>query len=411
MMVDVLVEPWSPSLTPAQVGGLLSLTRTLLSGPGGDLGYDLILQHAIATVPGAEAGSVVVRGPDGRYRFAAARGFDLEALHGLSFGAREILADVAADGRAVVIREPLRRNGDVLPPELHERLRELGEVGRIRATVAVPIVLDGEVVATFRLDAFHDPDAFDASACRTAEAFGDQVAWVLSRWRWEAAAAREAEAYRQLYDDVQRRARELEVLDRLRQAVARGRELGEVLRLTAEAVAEALDAPMVGVYLVEDGALQLHHAIGYARIFDRIEFGRGITGRVAATGVPALIDDVSSDPDYIAPVEGVVSEVAVPLEADGEVLGVLNAESAERAFGDDDLRLLSAIRDQVAVAVQRARLLESVQASEARFRLLAEHARDLICLHAPDGAYTYVSPASSLLVGYEPSELLGRSPY
>jgi hypothetical protein len=80
----------------------------------------------------------------------------------------------------------------VLPPELHDRLREVGAVDRIRATVAVPIVLDGEVVATFRLDAFGDPDAFDAAACRTAEVFGDQVAWVLSRWRWEAAAAREA---------------------------------------------------------------------------------------------------------------------------------------------------------------------------------------------------------------------------
>jgi diguanylate cyclase (GGDEF)-like protein/PAS domain S-box-containing protein len=411
MMVGVLAEPRSPALTPPQVEGLLALTRTLLSCPGGGIGYDLILQHAIATVPGAEAGSVVVRGDDGRYRYAAARGFDLEALRDVTFGAREILSDVAADGRAVVIRDPLRRNGDVLPPELHDRLREAGAVDRIRATVAVPIVLDGEVVATFRLDAFGDADAFDAAACRTAEVFGDQVAWVLSRWRWEAAAAREAQAYRELYADAQRRARELEVLDRLRQAVARGRELGDVLRLTAEAVAEALDAPMVGVYLVEEGALQLHHAIGYARIFSRIEFGQGITGRVAATGVPALIDDVAADPDYLSPVEGVLSEVAVPLEADGEVLGVLNAESDGRAFTDEDLRLLSAIRDQVAVAVQRARLLANVQASEARFRLLAEHARDLICLHAPGGAYTYVSPASTALVGYEPAELLGRSPY
>jgi diguanylate cyclase (GGDEF)-like protein/PAS domain S-box-containing protein len=411
MMGGVLDELPPPTLTPPQVEGLLALTRTLLSWPGGDRGYDLILQHAIATVPGAEAGSVVVRGDDGRYRFAAARGFDLEALGAVTFGAAEIMADVAADGRAVVIREPLRRNGDVLPPELHDRLSVLGEVERIRATVAVPIVLDGEVVASFRLDNFRDPDAFDEAACRTAEVFGDQVAWVLSRWRWEAVAAREAHAYRELYAEARRRAREFEVLDRLRQAVARGRELDEVLRLTAEAVAEALDAPMVSVYLLEDGLLRLRHAIGYAHVYATLEPGQGITGRVAATGVPALVNDVTCDPDFITPVERVVSEVAVPLEADGEVLGVLNAESGVRAFCDEDLRLLSAIRDQVGVAVQRARLLASVQTSEARFRLLAENARDLICLHEPGGTYTYVSPASTQLVGYAPDELIGRSPY
>jgi diguanylate cyclase (GGDEF)-like protein/PAS domain S-box-containing protein len=411
MMGDVLDAVAPPTLTPPQVDGLLALTRTLLSWPGGDAGYDLILQHAIATVPGAEAGSVVVRGDDGRYRYAAARGFDLQGLRTVTFRAAEILADVAADGRAVVIREPLRRNGDVLPPELHDRLSVLGAVDRIRATVAVPIVLDGEVVATFRLDTFQDAEAFDDAACRIAEAFGDQVAWVLSRWRWEAVAAREAQAYRELYAEARRRAREFEVLDRLRRAVARGRELDDVLRLTAEAVAEALDAPMVSVYLMEDGLLRLRHAIGYAHVYDTLEPGQGVTGRVAATGVPALVDDVAGDPDFITPVERVVSEVAVPLEADGEVLGVLNAESDVRAFCDDDLRLLSAIRDQVGVAVQRARLLASVQASEARFRLLAEHARDLICLHEPGGGTTYVSPASASLVGYAPDELVGRSPF
>ncbi|MDA0699802.1 MAG: EAL domain-containing protein [bacterium] len=393
-----------------QVEALLGLTRSLLSVPGGD-GYALVLQHAVASVPGAEAGSVVVRGDDGRYRFVAAHGFDLDALRSVTFEAAEVLADVGRSGRAVVIREPRRRIGEVLPLERQEGLRRLDAVDRIRASVAVPVVLDGEVVATFRLDSFEDGDAFDEVACRTVEAFAHQVAWVLSRLRWEAAAAREAEAYRALYADAQRRARELEVLDRLRQAVARGRELDEILRLTADAVAKALDAPLVSVFLVDDGALRLRHSIGYAQELAVVPFGQGVIGRVGATGVPAVVTDVAADPDFVPPVERVVSEIAVPLEADGEVLGVLNAESDSRVFGDDDLRLLSAIRDQVGVAVQRARLLAAVRASEARFRLLAEHARDLICLHGPDGAYTYVSPASIDLVGYAPEELVGRSPF
>jgi putative methionine-R-sulfoxide reductase with GAF domain len=167
-----------------------------------------------------------------------------------------------------------------------------------------------------------------------------------------------------------------------------------VLRLTAEAVAEALDVPMVSVYLVEEGALQLHHADRVRPHPPASRSVTGITGRVAATGVPALVDDVAGDPDFVARSSGVVSEVAVPLEADGEVLGVLNAESGERAFTDDDLRLLSAIRDQVAVAVQRARLLASVRRRRrhASGSWPSTPATSSACTR-PSGAYTYVSPA------------------
>ncbi len=49
--------------------------------------------------------------------------------------------------------------------------------------------------------------------------------------------------------------------------------------------------------------------------------------------------------------------------------------------------------------------------SEARYRLLAEHATDMISRHSPTGIYLYVSPACRTLLGYEPEELLGRSPY
>lgn len=49
--------------------------------------------------------------------------------------------------------------------------------------------------------------------------------------------------------------------------------------------------------------------------------------------------------------------------------------------------------------------------SEARFRFLSEYARDMICLHRPNADYIYVSPASKALLGYEPEELLDRSPY
>jgi PAS domain S-box-containing protein len=43
--------------------------------------------------------------------------------------------------------------------------------------------------------------------------------------------------------------------------------------------------------------------------------------------------------------------------------------------------------------------------------LLIQHSTDMLARHAPDGSYRYVSPACRELLGYEPSELAGRSPY
>ncbi len=69
--------------------------------------------------------------------------------------------------------------------------------------------------------------------------------------------------------------------------------------------------------------------------------------------------------------------------------------------------VVAAFRD---VSEQR-RFEEALRRSEEQYRLLAEHITDLITRHDPDGHYLYVSPACRNLLGYEPEELVGRSPY
>ncbi|PLT33750.1 PAS domain S-box protein [Bacillus sp. V5-8f] len=56
--------------------------------------------------------------------------------------------------------------------------------------------------------------------------------------------------------------------------------------------------------------------------------------------------------------------------------------------------------------------IKKILDSEKRFRLLSENSLDMIALHAhADGKYVYVSPASKSLLGFEPEELIGHSPY
>lgn len=67
-------------------------------------------------------------------------------------------------------------------------------------------------------------------------------------------------------------------------------------------------------------------------------------------------------------------------------------------------RLRHTIRDK---ALTRAALKER----EKTYGLLAEHASDLVTLHAPDGTIVYASPSLETLLGYAPSELVGQSAY
>lgn len=54
---------------------------------------------------------------------------------------------------------------------------------------------------------------------------------------------------------------------------------------------------------------------------------------------------------------------------------------------------------------------QALRDSEAHLRLVAENMSDLVCLHTPDGLFTYISPSCWEILGYTIDELIARSPY
>lgn len=87
------------------------------------------------------------------------------------------------------------------------------------------------------------------------------------------------------------------------------------------------------------------------------------------------------------------------------------SQSIERQVSQGTRALLEAQSDLVRNAEARERTLQALSESEARYRLLADNATDVISRLAPDGTLLYVSPAVRSILGYEPEELVGRSVY
>jgi PAS domain S-box-containing protein len=106
--------------------------------------------------------------------------------------------------------------------------------------------------------------------------------------------------------------------------------------------------------------------------FHRVEIGRSIFGRVAASRRPLVIENVdSSDDEPTAPLRklGVTAFVGVPLSAHGSLFGAIGfASISGSGFPEADVELLKVLADQCAAMLDRGRLLENLRKSEARYR-------------------------------------------
>ena len=189
------------------------------------------------------------------------------------------------------------------------------------------------------------------------------------------------------------------LLERERRRAEQQRTIAEIGRQ----VASILDVPTLlarvgriiqenlGFYRVNLGIVEGEHLVFGARLGPhgeslapiRLKVGQeGITGWVAGSGQPLLVNDVTQEPRYVAappPEAGqTLSELAVPILLRGEVIGVLDVQSTERgAFQQEDVELMETLAGHMAVALENARLYGRVRQERDAVELLYEVGQEM----------------------------------
>jgi two-component system, response regulator PdtaR len=113
--------------------------------------------------------------------------------------------------------------------------------------------------------------------------------------------------------------------------------------------------------------------------------GKGIAGRVALTGKPIKVLDVTKDPRFlnkeIAIRDGLISLLSVPMSAEGEIIGVVNCYTSEPYdFSNEDIQMLTTVASQAAIVLKNTelRIMKEIVERELEERKTIERAKEII---------------------------------
>jgi sigma-B regulation protein RsbU (phosphoserine phosphatase) len=173
---------------------------------------------------------------------------------------------------------------------------------------------------------------------------------------------------------------ELVRLQKFAQRITSTLDIEELVPRIVDEVAASLGCVEINIYLrdPEQSGFVLAGVRGcsvYGK-GHRLEVGSGMVGHVAATGKMHYAPDVTRDPYYVSCEEDTRSEVAIPLQREGDLVGVFTASHCDLdAFCPDQLRLLQGLCAHVAVAVHNARRFGDEREQRERMSREAEEAQ------------------------------------
>jgi diguanylate cyclase (GGDEF)-like protein len=171
-----------------------------------------------------------------------------------------------------------------------------------------------------------------------------------------ASLERSLERFRRIVADDRRRARRMRAIEQVGRVLAQDGPNPSALETIMDLLVGTFGYRYPSVYLWTGSTLVLGAQRGYDNPILEFDGAIGIIGRVARTRLPVFAPDVTKESDYAQADSAVVSEISVPLLAQGELLGVLNVEStAAEPLDREDLASMLTIADRLAASIALGR--------------------------------------------------------
>jgi signal transduction protein with GAF and PtsI domain len=167
--------------------------------------------------------------------------------------------------------------------------------------------------------------------------------------------------------------RELEFFWKISESVVSGQYLKEILHLIVTMTAETMGSEICSILLLDEKKQEL--AIGATQALSEdyirkpnIKVGESVSGRAVKERHPIAVLDVTREKQFrfpdIARREKIVSMLSVPMMVGKRAIGVVNVYTTEpRPFIQAEIKLLQAVANQAAVAIQNTSLQEEVVAA------------------------------------------------
>ena len=221
---------------------------------------------------------------------------------------------------------------------------------------------------------------------------------------------------------IEKDEKRLAALNQTSAIISQSLRFGEVLESAVTCVMDVMATEAARIYVLNEETQELylaaHRGIStdFATSVHKLKMGEGYNGTVAQSGEWLVTEDAfeGNMPTRIPIMkENIRSQLIVPLKSKGKVVGTLCvAMHSQRHFLPEEVDLLTAIGNQIGVAVENARLYqqeqewsEQLKSSEQKYRELFENAHDAIWLHDLEGNIVTANKACTRLTGYSLEEL------
>ena len=226
---------------------------------------------------------------------------------------------------------------------------------RYQAFLSVPVINKGMVIGVINIQ-HKKPHEYSESTISLIKTIADQIGSAIENAR--------------LYDEMKKKALQVEALSALSEKIASNLYLKEILQLIVTMTAELIQSKICSIMLLNPDKKELIIEATQSLSQEymskpNISVNNSISGRAILQKRPVSVLDVTREPDFLYPEmarkEGLCSLLSVPMMVKEDVIGIINCYTEKpHDFSEEETAIVQAVANQAAIAIQNTHLMEEL---------------------------------------------------